>query len=221
MRASALTGRPRSPAASFSNVHPWKLKNRCGQGLLTVACLQDLSQARARWGQAADGFFSLFGTKVLLPGIGDIRTLEAVSRLAGQGDVAVRSVNTSAWWSPRPSANVTYSSRLQPRLLVDLAHSLPAGVALIITGARRPDVVYLTRWWDYPPFCEASLATLPANWLPPAGVVSREEARRAGMVPLPPSPAPGAEAKGNSDELPVKWRGVAGQRRLHPPPPRL
>ena len=86
-----------------------------GQGLLTLACLQDLSQARARWGVAADGFFSLFGSKVVLPGIGDMSTLEAVSRLAGQTDVAVRSVNTSAWWSSRPSANVTYSSRLQPR----------------------------------------------------------------------------------------------------------
>ena len=35
------------------------------------ACLQDLSQTRARWtGVAADGLFSLFGTKVLLPGLG-------------------------------------------------------------------------------------------------------------------------------------------------------
>jgi len=73
-----------------------------GQGLLTMACLQDLSQARVRWGKAADGFFSLFGTKVLLPGIGDLPTLEAVSRLAGQADVGVSSVNRSAWWAPHP-----------------------------------------------------------------------------------------------------------------------
>ncbi len=40
-------------------------------GLFTFACLQDLSQTRARWtGVAADGLFSLFGTKVLLPGLG-------------------------------------------------------------------------------------------------------------------------------------------------------
>jgi hypothetical protein len=123
---------------------------------LTLACLQDLSQARARWGLEAEGFFSLFGSKVMLPGIGDIRTLDAVSRLAGQGDVAVRSVNTSAWWSPRPSAKVTYSSRLQPRLPVDLAHSLPAGTTVMTSGAHPPEVVYLTNWWDYPPFCEAS-----------------------------------------------------------------
>ena len=58
-----------------------------GQGLLTLAYVQDLSRARTRWGPAADGPLSLFGTKVLLAGIGDIRTLDAVSRLAGQGDV--------------------------------------------------------------------------------------------------------------------------------------
>jgi type IV secretion system protein VirD4 len=73
--------------------------------------LQDLSQDRALWGPAADRFFSLFGSKVMLPGISDIRALGAVSRLAGQADLAVRSVNTSVRWSPGPSANVTSSSR--------------------------------------------------------------------------------------------------------------
>jgi hypothetical protein len=117
--------------------------------------------------------------------------------------------------------NTTYSSRPEPRLPVDRAHSLPAGTAVMISGARRPDVVYLTRWWDDPPFCEARWAKPPANWVPPTGVVGREQAKKAGMVPLPPSPAPGAQAKANTDELPVKWRGVPGQRRLHPPPPQL
>ncbi|HTT89188.1 MAG TPA: type IV secretory system conjugative DNA transfer family protein [Acidimicrobiales bacterium] len=190
-----------------------------GQGLLTLACLQDLSQARARWGAAADGFFSLFGTKVLLPGIGDIRTLDAVSRLAGHGDVAVRSLNTSAWWAPRPSANMTYSSRRQPRLPVDQAHSLPAGAAIVISGARPPSVVHLTNWWDYPPFCQAGWARPAANFVPPPEVVGQDGPRR---VPLPPSPPGGARPpRANPDELPVKWRGVPGQRRLHPPPPRV
>jgi type IV secretion system protein VirD4 len=189
-----------------------------GQGLLTMACLQDLSQARARWGAAADGFFSLFGTKVLLPGIGDMRTLDAVSRLAGQGDVVVRSLNTSAWWSPRPSANMTYSSRLQPRLPVDAAHGLPAGAAIVVKGAHPPNIVRLTNWWDYPPFCEAGSARLSANRS------SQPEAGpdKAGRVPLPPSPpAGGPVTKAQPDKLPVKWRGVPGQRRLHPPPPRI
>src|SRR5580704_2625127 len=63
------------------------------QGVVTLACLQDLSQARARWGTAADGFLSLFGTTVVLPGIGDVRTLEALSTLAGEEEVTTRSIN--------------------------------------------------------------------------------------------------------------------------------
>jgi type IV secretion system protein VirD4 len=189
-----------------------------GQGLLTLACLQDLSQARTRWGPAAEGFFSLFGTKVLLPGVGDMATLNAVSRLAGQADVAVRSVNTSAWWSPRPSANITYSTRLQPRLPVDRAHSLPPGTALLITGAHPPNLVYLTSWWAYPPFCEARWARPPANWLSPATTSKQEGPKK---VPLPPSPPAGARLSTGTDEVEVRWRRVPGQRRLHPPPPRL
>ena len=126
---------------------------------MTLACLQDLSQARGRWGSAAaDGFFSLFGAKVLLPGVGDLRTLDTVSRLAGQGDVAVRSVNASAWWSGRPSASTTRSTRRQERLPVDQVHSLAPGTALVIAGARPPQPALLTPWWAYPPFSEAGKA---------------------------------------------------------------
>jgi type IV secretion system protein VirD4 len=188
-----------------------------GQGLLTLACLQDLSQARNRWGPSADGFFSLFGTKVLLPGIGDIRTLEAVSLLAGQTDVVTRSVNTSAWWSSRPSVSTTYASRRQARLPVDQAHSLPAGAAIVIAGAQRPQLAYLTTWWDYPPFRDARLAKLPANWPPPLGAGPPSASAR---VPLPPSPVPGARQT-NTDELAVHWRRVPGQNRMQPPPPRV
>jgi type IV secretory pathway TraG/TraD family ATPase VirD4 len=113
---------------------------------LTLACLQDLSQARARWGPAADGFFSLFGTKVLLPGIGDMMTLDAVSRLAGQADVVVRSVNSSALWTAHPTASTTRSPR---------------------------------------------------------------------------QPGPVRRCQNGHRGLTLKWRGVPGQRRLHPPPPRL
>jgi type IV secretory pathway TraG/TraD family ATPase VirD4 len=203
-----------------------------GQGLSILACLQDLSQARTRWGPAADGFFSLFGTKVLLPGIGDMMTLDAVSRLAGQADVVVRSVNSSAWWAAHPTASTTRSPRLQARLPVDEAHSLPAGTALVIAGARPPQRAYLTRWWDYPPFCDARLARLPANLTPSAaetGAAPRAAtATKAGAAALPsgmplPPPAPPSPPSSQNPEgdLTLTWRGVPGQRRLHPPPPRL
>ena len=195
-----------------------------GQGLLTMACLQDLSQARGRWGAAADGFFSLFGTKVLLPGIGDIKTLETVSRLAGQMDVPVTSVNRSAWWAGRRSASTTYSWRRQARLPVDKAHSLPPGSALIVAGAQPPYLVGLTPWWGYPPFSDALRARPPVAWeLPPAP--ARAGTGIPARVPLPPSPPVAVAKRGSGDadgDVPsVKWQRVGGQRRLHPPPPRL
>ena len=182
-----------------------------GQGLLTLACLQDLSQARERWGPASEGFFSLFGTKVLLPGVGDMRTLDAVSRLAGQVDVPVRSVSASPWWSKgRSSATTTWSWRRQPRLPVDKARSLPPGSAVVLSGARPPRLAALTPWWAYPPFAEAA-------WLPPPRPTGPEPPHPR-RQPLPPSPPPSPR----SEEVAVPgWRRVRGQRRLHPPPPRF
>lgn len=195
-----------------------------GQGLLTLACLQDLSQARGRWGPAAEGFFSLFGTKVMLPGIGDMKTLEAISRLAGQMDVPVRSVSRGAWWTGRPAVTTTYSWRRQARLPVDRAHSLPPGSALVIAGAREPRLVGLTPWWSYPPFSDAVRARPPVTWeLPPAP--AQAGTGSSARVPLPPSPPHGAAQRGTEDAggdgQSVKWQRVRGQRRLHPPPPRL
>jgi type IV secretion system protein VirD4 len=81
-----------------------------GQGVLTLACLQDLSQARARWGTSAEGFLSLFPTTLVLPGIADRATLETLRHLAGremtpspsvQRDVKGRSVGHSLSWVER------------------------------------------------------------------------------------------------------------------------
>ena len=194
-----------------------------GQSLLTMACLQDLSQARARGGPPRTGFFSLFGAKVLLPGVGDLRTLDTVSRLAGQGDVATRSVNTSAWWSGHPSTSTTYSTRRQERLPADQVHSLAPGTALAIAGARPPRLAALTPWWGYPPFSEAGSvgnrpscryprAPLPAPlalpWAPPA-------------LPPPFLPTHQEGPPKRSGDLPVTWRRVPGQRRPRPPSSRL
>ncbi len=62
---------------------PAMVSEGAGQGLLVLACLQDLSQARVRWGQAADGFLSLFGTTVVLRGIADTATLRDHQRAGG------------------------------------------------------------------------------------------------------------------------------------------
>lgn len=123
------------------------------QGVLTVGCLQDLSQARVRWGPAADGFLSLFGTKLVLPGIGDLSTLELVSKLGGEVDVPVRSVSRASAWGPGyGSPTVTWSTQRQRRIPPEAVNQLPKGSALLLAGPRPPEYVSLPPWWLQDPF---------------------------------------------------------------------
>lgn len=124
-----------------------------GQGLLVLGCLQDLSQARQRWGPAADGFLSLFGAKVILGGIADLATLELVSRLGGEVDMPVRSVSRGSWWAPGGGARTTtWSTRRQRRLPLDAVSQQPAGTALVLIGSQPPTWVGLRPWWEVGPF---------------------------------------------------------------------
>jgi type IV secretion system protein VirD4 len=110
-----------------------------GQGVVVLGCLQDLSQARVRWGTAAEGFLSLFPTTVVLPGIADRATLDALSQLAGRHDVAATSVSTS-----RGRDVVTRSFVERPRLAQDVIARGHLGYALAIDAAKRLGWVELT-----------------------------------------------------------------------------
>lgn len=147
-----------------------------GQGVLVLACLQDLSQARTRWGNAADGFLSLFGTTVVLPGIADLSTLRALSELAGEHDVLYRSTSApqvparsrSAAVARRlllgPTAdasarhrlpNVTTTAVRRRRLTVDeAAHGHP-GSALLLDRTKNLHWIGLTPWFATEPWCTA------------------------------------------------------------------
>lgn len=119
-----------------------------GQGVLTMGCLQDLSQARSRWGAGAEGFLSLFGSKVVLPGIADLATLELVSRLGGDVDLPAASVSRGPWWAPgRGAPTITWSPHRQRRLPVDAVSQQPPGTALLLSGSRPPTQVRLAPWW--------------------------------------------------------------------------
>lgn len=126
------------------------------QGLVVIGCLQDLSQARARWGTLADGFFTTFTHKVVLPGVADMGTLKAISALAGEVDVRVSSqtVEGVLW---RRHVSTTWSLRRQPRLPVDAIAQGKPGTALLISGTRLarvwlpplpPHVALAARAWS-------------------------------------------------------------------------
>ncbi len=134
------------------------------QGLVTLACFQDLSQARTRWGGAADGFLTLFGAKVVLGGIRDVRTLDMISRLAGEGEVPHNSVTRRPLPIGRQHTSVTLSTRRQPRLPLDVIGNLPPTEAILINGPRPPALLSLTPWFRTAPFAEARPALeLPAS----------------------------------------------------------
>lgn len=155
-----------------------------GQGLLTLACLQDLSQARQRWGAAAEGFLSLFSTTVVLPGIGDVVTLRALTDLAGDEEVVTRSVSSpgrraapgvAGAFAGRllgrrgPSGRdrtvtVTTSTVRRPRLALDALSRGRAGSALVVDERNSMGWVRLTPWFADEPWRSAALDPVAGGW---------------------------------------------------------
>ncbi|MHB1087794.1 MAG: type IV secretory system conjugative DNA transfer family protein [Acidimicrobiales bacterium] len=100
-----------------------------GQGVLTLACLQDLSQARSRWGASGEGFLSLFATTVVLAGIADRPTLELLQQLAGRDLVATPTIQKglrgrphghSTSWVERDRATVATVAQGRPGFALGL-----------------------------------------------------------------------------------------------------
>jgi type IV secretion system protein VirD4 len=124
-----------------------------------LACLQDLSQARNRWGDAAaDGFLSLFQTKLILTGIADPRTLEAISLALGEYDRGLVSHTIGRSHSdklfPGPGTNsesVTYHTQRHRTLPPGEIAQLPNGRGLLLCGARW-GLLRLTPWYRTQPW---------------------------------------------------------------------
>ncbi len=115
-----------------------------GQGLVTLACLQDLSQARARWGEEASSFLSLFGTTVVLGGLADMVTLEALSALGGEVEVPTRTVGMSAGPDGRIRPSTSVSGVVRRRLPVDVIARGRPEQALALDAWNRVGWVTLT-----------------------------------------------------------------------------
>lgn len=150
---------------------PAVVSEGAGQGVLTLACLQDLSQARARWGHAGDAFVSLFGTTVVLPGIADMPTLGALSRLAGEWEVPVRSVTAQKARARAPVRSVSLHTVWRPRLPVEAIAGGVEGCALAVDERTAMGWVRLTPAHASTPFRELTaprsldrpLPSLPAG----------------------------------------------------------
>lgn len=108
-----------------------------GQGLLLLAAIQDLSQARQRWGQQADGFLTLFGTKLILRGIGDHQTLDSISTMLGEYDrQVVAHTRNRVPGKLIPVQGQTMSTQRTRVLSEGEIANIPAGKALHLDGVQ-------------------------------------------------------------------------------------
>ena len=131
--------------ANIAPIHdlPALISQAGGQRLQVMVGLQDLSQARSRWGtEVAEGFMSLFQTKVVLSGIGDARTLESISLALGEYDRKVVSSSlgtseTDKWLDPHGyNESVSYQTHRQRVLTPGEVAKLPPGQGLLLRGAE-------------------------------------------------------------------------------------
>ncbi len=124
-----------------------------GQGLHVIVGIQDLSLARERWGKAADGFLTLFGTKLVLSGVLDPFTVNALSDAAGEFDRPMKTVTQSPHGL---LASGTSHSRTSQRTKIlhqgDISHP-PEGGGLLFQGAAWQFVEirnhYTKQWAAY------------------------------------------------------------------------
>lgn len=153
--------------ANIAPIHdlPRLVSQAGGQGLQVMVGLQDLSQARGRWGaEAADGFMSLFQTKLVLSGIGDRATLESISVALGEYDRRVVSQclgrnEEDKWLSPDRTYNesVSYQTQRQRVLSEGEIARLPVGQGLLLRGAVW-GLIGLTPWFKAEPWRSAASA---------------------------------------------------------------
>jgi type IV secretion system protein VirD4 len=146
--------------ANIAPIHdlPALVSQAGGQNLQVVIGLQDLSQARTRWGaDAADGFLSLFQAKVILSGIADTRTLESISLTLGEYDrdivsQALGHSEPQEWLrEPTHSDTVNYHTQRQRVLTPGEIAKLPPGRALLLQGADW-QLVEFTKFYEREPW---------------------------------------------------------------------
>lgn len=130
-----------------------------GQGLHLVVGFQDLSQARTRWGQAADGFLTLFPEKLILSGMNDRSTADMLvqdERGLRPHDRRCQPTrkqhqHQSVDWSTALSTNrgqpsYSYQTTRTPVLSIADITGVPAGQGLYY-GPHGWSLLTLNPWW--------------------------------------------------------------------------
>ncbi|MCT7373154.1 type IV secretory system conjugative DNA transfer family protein [Mycolicibacterium llatzerense] len=123
-----------------------------GQGLHLVVAFQDLSQARARWGRAAEGFLTLFPEKLVLAGMADRDTAEMFSRMSGEYDRMTIGVSAPGRTRGRSGTSqsepgYTYNTNRTAVLSVADITGVPSGRGLY-WSPKGWQLLTISPWWQ-------------------------------------------------------------------------
>lgn len=144
--------------ANIAPIHdlPALVSEAGGQRLHILACLQDLSQARKRWGaETAEGMLTLFQTKLILNGIADPKTLEAISLVLGEYDrqlashTAGRTLANGLIEPDTYNESVNHHTQRHRTLTPGEIARLPQGRALLLQGVDW-QLIRTTPWYRDP-----------------------------------------------------------------------
>ena len=112
-------------------------------GIQLVTVWQDLAQLRARYGSEAATVLNNHRAKLVLAGVGDLETLDYVSRLAGDEDIEQTSVTTDRGGRRSKTAAARSRRLLAPEAL----RQLRQGEGVLLYGNLPPARLRLRPWF--------------------------------------------------------------------------
>lgn len=114
-----------------------------GSGITTLAVLQSLAQARARWGEhAADAIWDAATVKIVLGGLAKYRDLDDVARLVGEVDELTETRSRGRAGERSSSTSV----RTVPVMPASVLRTLPFGTGVLLLRQTKPTVIDLAAW---------------------------------------------------------------------------
>lgn len=114
-----------------------------GSGITTLAVLQSLAQARARWGEhPADAIWDAATVKIVLGGLAKYRDLDDVARLVGEIDELTETRSRGRAGEHSSSTSV----RTVPVMPASVLRTLPFGTAVLLLRQTKPTVIDLAAW---------------------------------------------------------------------------
>jgi len=149
----------------LANIAPWPalpavLTEGGGRGLIVSGVLQDLSQARERWGQQGASLPSLAGDLVVLEGVRDPHTLELLSTILGEVWEPVQTVSEgeSASYAPGGvmasgrgrSRGRSVTPQRMPAMSAGQISQIEPGTALVIQRGQSWGMIELGNWDQHP-----------------------------------------------------------------------